>query len=119
MSSAAIQGNPDQIAGKLISLIPALESVGATYYQQEALLALNAVLPAMFDQRLPITTQSVATLLSNPRQLLDLSNALPESAVKMNLSDYLKRFTLERGVVDSKHMQNVLGGLTARLAMAS
>lgn len=115
----ATHGTPIQIAEQFISLLPAIQGVGATYYKQEALLALNAVLPAMFDQRLPISTQSVADLLGNPNRLLALGQDLPDGSEKVNLLEYLDRFSMGDGKVDVNRMNGVLGGLTARLAMSN
>lgn len=114
-----VKGTPTQIASELLSLLPDIESIGNTYYKQEAMLALNVVLPAMFDKQLPITTKSVAHLLSNPSELLVLGQVLPDSSVKVNLLEYLERFASGKGGVDAKAMQGVLGGLTARLALSS
>lgn len=118
-TAKAINGTPTQVAEQLISMLPAIEGVGATYYKQEALMALHAVLPAMFVQRLPISTKSVANLLSDPKQLLVLGKSLADGSAKVNLLEYLDRFAIEDGQVDAKRMQGVLGGLTARLALSS
>lgn len=114
-----MQGTPDQIAVQLMSLLPAADGVGATYYRQEALLALNAVLPAMSEHQLPITAKSVVELFYNPTDLVKLSRVLPESCVKANLQEYLSRFSVAQGEVDTKRIKNVLGGLTARLALSA
>lgn len=123
-----LEGDPDEIASRLLSLIPSTESnAGADYYKQSANQALVTIISACQKTGLAYNFYDLAVLLNNSRALEELQatlvNRFPRSDEARNLRLFLDNYRHPsndpknplRGQIDVKKMKDVLGGMVGRL----
>lgn len=123
-----LEGDPDEVAARLLSLIPSTESsAGADYYKQSSNQALVTIISACQKTGLAYNFYDLAVLLNNARALEELQatlvNRFPRSDEARNLRLFLDNYRHPsndpknplRGQIDVKKMKDVLGGMVGRL----
>jgi len=121
-----LHGDPDEIADRLLQLIPSTESnPGADHYKQEAKQALNTLIAALQACRLKFNMIDLVVLLINQRAMKELENKLlvaaPEDEATKNFSLFLDKFRMpdwdknNPGGIDMNKLKGSLGGIAGRL----
>lgn len=120
-----LDGDPDEIAARCVSLIPTAENnAGADYYRQNATIAINTLVAAIHAIGKRFDFADLRVLLSNARALESMVRELDrgdhdDEALSLNL--FLEQFrVVDRRsgmkVLDIDRVKQTFGGLGARLA---
>lgn len=120
-----LDGDPDEIAARCVSLIPTAENnAGADYYRQNATIAINTLVAAIHATGMRFDFADLRVLLSNSRALESLVTELErghhdDEALALNL--FLEQFRIidkKSGMkrLDIDRVKQTFGGLGSRLA---
>lgn len=120
-----LKGDPDEVAARLLSLIPSTENnPGADYYKQAANQGLTTLIGAIQRTGLAYNFMDLAILLTNANAMSELERIVqasaPNSNEAKNLSLFLEQFkvSLKPGMppmLDMKKIKDVFGGIGGRL----
>lgn len=125
-----LDGDPDEIASRIMSLIPSTESnAGADYYKQSGAEALAILFGALKAIGKPYHFLDVVTLLNSSQSLEGMAKELDKIAtvsedediinanksLKLFIDRYRAGFGPNAGKVDVDKMKNLLGGIAGRL----
>lgn len=121
-------GDPDEVASRILGLIPSTESnAGADYYKQAANSALRALVGALQHLNLPYTMRDLSLLLDSGAALDSLYNrvmdkgATSPAAIELRLwvEQFRRPFDPKNpggvGSLDMLKVKQLLGGITGRL----
>jgi ABC-type oligopeptide transport system ATPase subunit len=119
-----LNGDPDEVASRLLNLIPATESnPGADHYRQLANHALTAVIGGLKAAKLRYHFDDLITVFQSAAAMQELVNKVPAGTKeKKNLEIFLDKYRkLERGqaVIDIAKIKTEIGGLAGRMAQFS
>lgn len=120
-----LDGDPDEIAARCVSLIPTAENnAGADYYRQNATIAINTLVAAIHATGKRFNFADLRVLLSNSKALESLVSELERGhheneALALNL--FLEQFRIVdkrtgRKNLDIDRVKQTFGGLGSRLA---
>lgn len=118
-----LYGDPDEVASRLLSLIPASEeNPGADFYRQSTKQAITTLIAALQETGLAYNFMDLSILLMSGRALLYLESLLvrdkPNSQITDQFRLFLDRYKVvnKQGVsIDVDQLKNVLGGMAGRL----
>ncbi|MEY2152272.1 type IV secretory system conjugative DNA transfer family protein [Rhodanobacter sp. 115] len=120
-----LDGDPDEIAARCISLIPTAESnAGADYFRQSATIAINTLVAAVQATGNAFNFADLRVLLTSSKALAWLENELvvmgkdKEAAALSLFLDQFKQFDRATGQskVSVDNLRKMFGGLGSRLA---
>lgn len=120
-----LDGDPDEIAARCVSLIPTAENnAGADYYRQNATIAVNTLVAAIKATGLGFNFSDLRVLLTNAKALEWLVKKLEKDgkdAEALHLNLFLEQFRSrdkKAGVkfLDVDRVKQTFGGLGSRLA---
>lgn len=120
-----VDGDPDEIAARCISLIPTAESnAGADFYRQNATIAINTLVTAVQATGNQFNFSDLRVLLTSGKALAWLENELVrlgKDREASSLSLFLDQFKqMDKASGESRvnvdRLRNVFGGLGSRLA---
>lgn len=116
-----LQGDADEIASRLLNLIPSTENnPGADYYRQTANHALTVIVAALKAANYRYHFGDLSILLQSDAALRQLERMVPESAERRSLQIFLDQFRQRsKNVVyiDIKRLKEVLGGMAGRISL--
>lgn len=120
-----LYGDADEVASRVISLIPAAENnPGADYYRQEASQSVATLVSAIQSIHHSYSFADMMVLLNNAAALEDLEARLtPGSDAQLQLALFLHKFKSpqkfgpNQGVetIDIKKLKDTLGGIAGRM----
>ncbi|RZU48114.1 TraM-binding TraD/TraG-like protein [Fluviicoccus keumensis] len=118
-----LYGDPDEVASRLLSLIPSSENnPGADYYRQSAKQGITTLVAALQETRLAYNFIDLTILLLNGRALQHLESLLirdaPSSPVTHNFRLFLDKYktTSAKGVdIDVNKLRDIFGGIAGRM----
>lgn len=118
-----LHGDPDEVASRLLSLIPSSENnPGADYYRQSAKQGITTLVAALQETRLAYNFIDLTILLLNGRALQYLESLLvrdaPASPVTHNFRLFLDKYktTSAKGVdIDVNKLRDIFGGIAGRM----
>lgn len=121
-------GDPDEVASRVLGLIPATESnAGADYYKQAANSAIRAVVGAFQYLKVPYTMADLSLLLDNVNAMEALYNAVlakdakaaPAIELRLWVENFRRPFDPKAqagvGAIDMVKLKQLLGGIISRL----
>jgi len=115
-------GDADEVASRVLSLIPSSEgNPGTDYYRQAANQGVTTLVDAIQSAKLAYNFMDLSILLQNQRALSMLENAVPDSpqgkALKLFLDQYKQ--SNKDGIVsiDMKRLKETFGGIGGRMHM--
>lgn len=120
-----LDGDPDEIAARCVSLIPTAENnAGADYYRQNATIAVNTLVASIKATGLRFSFSDLRVLLTNAKALEWLVRQLEgagKDAEALHLNLFLEQFRARdkrTGVtfLDVDRVKQTFGGLGSRLA---
>lgn len=122
-----LYGDADEIASRILTLLPATDtSPGAAYYRQSALQAITTIVRAIQTTGLAFNFLDLNILMTNSQAMLHLQN-LMSSEIDPSREESIKDFKLfidryrtvnkQTGVneIDVSKMKDVLGGISGQL----
>ncbi|MHB0929621.1 MAG: type IV secretory system conjugative DNA transfer family protein [Candidatus Nanopelagicales bacterium] len=116
-----LQGGPDEVASRLLNLLPASEnSPGADYYRQAANHALTVLTGALQEAKHRYHFGDFSILLQSSQAMMALERLTPPGKAKMALQVFLDQFrkrTKEGVTLDTDKIKTVLGGMSGRIAL--
>lgn len=119
--SPLINGDADEIASRLLNLLPSSEtSPGSDYYRQSANYALTALVGALQAANMRFTFMDLAIMLQSAAAIAKVESLVPlDSPAYMVLQVFLDTFKKKdkAGIaVDVNKLKEVLGGMSGRIA---
>ena len=112
-----LYGDPDEVASRIIGLIPSTESnPGADYYKQAANQGLTVLVAALQKCGLAYNFMDLTILLMSAKAMLYLENLVPESDESRSLSMFLDQYRSKDGL-DMKRVKETFGGIGGRMFM--
>ena len=121
--NSILKGDPDEVASRVLSLIPSTESnAGADYYKQKSNQGMTTLVGAIQSAKMAYSFIDIAILLQNERALQYLSTLLPISTdAGRELALFIDSLkTVDRQgqrVIDIKKINDLFGGLGGRMHM--
>jgi intracellular multiplication protein IcmO len=116
-----LSGDPDEVASRLMNLIPSTESnAGADHYKQTASYALTVIIAGLKRANKLYTFGDLSILLQSSQAIESLMRIIPESAEKRSLEIFLDQYrkrTKEGSQIDTDRLKTALGGIAGRIAM--
>lgn len=116
-----LHGDPDEVASRLMNLIPSSESnPGADFYRQSANHALTVIIAALQVGKRLYHFGDLSILMQSPKALEKLERMTPPSPERRSLSIFLDQFRKpgKEGVqIDVNRLKQVLGGMSGRIAL--
>lgn len=118
-----LYGDPDEVASRLLSLIPSSENnPGADFYRQSAKQGITTLVAALQETRLAYNFIDLTILLLNGRALQHLESLLirdaPASPVTHNFRLFLDKYksTSAKGIdIDVNKLRDIFGGIAGRM----
>lgn len=117
-----LNGDPDEVAARVLSLIPSTETnAGADYYRQAANESLITLINAIQACGLAYSFADLSILMSNAAALQWLEQRVPYgSEAQKQLTMFIDRFKVpgKQGggqVIDVKRLKDQLGGIGGRM----
>ncbi len=111
-----LYGDPDEVAARILSLIPStVDDAAVDYYKQAANQGLIVIVAAIKRLGLAYNFMDLSILLMNTKALEELEGRLPECDEKINLTLFLDQFRDFKGFIDTKKMKEIFGGIGGRL----
>lgn len=118
-----LQGDPDEIASRLLNLLPSSEnSPGADYFRQQSNYALTVLVGALKAAKRRYHFADLAILLQSDRALESLLRLPISPEAKMPLEVFLNQFRKKDkngSSIDVNKIKEVLGGMSGRIATFS
>ena len=113
-------GDPDEVADRIVSLIPSTESdAGSDHFKQAAKQGCTVLVAALKKTKLAYTFIDLVILLSSPKDLMALEARLPVCNEKTNLSIFLDQYKVPdrtgNKTIDIKRLKETFGGIAGRL----
>ncbi len=115
-----LYGDPDEVAARIIGLIPSTEgSAGTDYYKQAANQGVSTLIGALQASGMAYNFIDLTILLSSPKALQYLESLVPPDRPEAKaLSIFLDQYrTGKEGMVDLKRLKETFGGIGGRLYM--
>lgn len=116
-----LHGDPDEVASRLLNLIPSSENnPGTDYYRQSANHALTVIVAALQAGNHRYHFGDLAILLQSEKALEQLERMTPPGPERRALSIFLDQFrvrTKEGTRIQVDRLKQVLGGMAGRIAM--
>ncbi|MBX9867050.1 MAG: TraM recognition domain-containing protein [Burkholderiales bacterium] len=116
-----LYGDPDEVATRIISLIPSSENnPGSDHYRTEATVALTIFVGALQQAGLAYSMIDLALLLMSDKALMELDERLSaideyhEAAI--NFKTLLSKF-IKKGRIDGQALKDMFGGVGGRIFM--
>lgn len=116
-----LYGDPDEVATRIISLIPSSENnPGSDHYRTEATVALTIFVGALQQAGLAYSMIDLALLLMSDKALMELDERLTaideyhEAAI--NFKTLLSKF-IKKGRIDGQALKDMFGGVGGRIFM--
>lgn len=114
-------GDPDEIASRLLNLIPSSENnAGTDYYKQSAAFALQVLIGALQAAKKRYTFMDLAIMLQSAAAISEVEYMVPkDSPAFMVLQVFLDTFKKKdkNGIsVDVEQLKKMLGGMAWRIA---
>lgn len=115
-----LYGDPDEVADRIVSLIPSTESdAGADHFKQAAKQGCTVLVAALQKTGLAYTFIDLVILLCTPRDLMALEARLPVCNERTNLSIFLEQYKVPdktgNKTIDIKRLKETFGGIGGRL----
>lgn len=113
-----LYGDADEVAARIIGLIPSTEgNAGTDYYKQAANQGITTVINALKRAGLAYSFMDLTILLSSAKALSYLENKVPQGSDEAGaLSIFLDQYrTGKDGMVDMKRLKETFGGIGGRL----
>lgn len=111
-------GDPDEVAARIIGLIPSTESnAGADHYKQSGNQGITTLVSALQAAKLAYNFIDLTILLMSPKALAYLESMVPPHLPEARaLSLFLDQYrTGKDGLIDMKKLKDTFGGLGGRL----
>jgi len=117
-----LYGDPDEVAARVLSLIPSTENnPGADHYKQSANQGVATLIAALNRAKLSYNFIDLTILLMSQKALAYLENRVPPSPEKTNLKLFLDQYrsVSREGVssIDIKRLKETFGGVGGRMFM--
>lgn len=115
-----LYGDPDEVADRIVSLIPSTESdAGADHFKQAAKQGCTVLVAALQRTKLAYTFIDLVILLTSPTHLMALESTVPLSDEKTNLGIFLDQYKVPtkdgQKTIDMKRLKETFGGIGGRL----
>jgi len=119
-----LSGDPEDIADKLMMLIPDPHSVSSDFYLARLLQGMTVIIAAMQSIQMPCTPERLLDFISSPDRLLWLKSALeeddeaPQSVELTNLTIFIDAYReVKNGTsqLHEKYLAETFAPMTARL----
>jgi hypothetical protein len=115
-------GDPDEVAARVLSLIPSTENnPGADHYKQSANQGVATLIAALNRAKLSYNFIDLTILLMSQKALAYLENRVPPSPEKANLKLFLDQYrsVSREGIssIDIKRLKETFGGVGGRMFM--
>lgn len=116
-----LHGDPDEVASRLLNLIPSSESSpGADYYRQSANHALVVIIAALKASNRLYHFGDLSIIMQSGKALDMLERMTPEGPEKRALTIFLDQFrkVSKTGTfIDVERLKVVIGGMAGRIAL--
>lgn len=113
-------GDADEIASRLLNLVPASpDSPGADYYRQATNHALTVIVGALKAAGYTFTFGDLSILLQSDVAMTQLLRKLPDNPEKRSLLIFLDKYRVkgkDGAPIDTKKMKDELGGMSGRIS---
>lgn len=118
--SPILDGDPNEVAARLSSLIPTDGNPGSDFYKQSVNILLTIILEAHKAAGLSYNFHDLAVILNDEKAMQELQNKLntraPNSDEAKNLKSFLDQYMRpQNGELDMKRIRETLGGMAGRL----
>lgn len=116
-----LQGDPDEVAARILGLIPSTDSDPATdYYKQAANQGLTTLIAALQKCGFAYSFMDLTILLMSPRALAELERITPEGKERKQLQLFLEQFKIPdrntgKLTIDLKKLKDTFGGIGGRM----
>lgn len=115
-----LYGDPDEVADRIVSLIPSTESdAGADHFKQAAKQGCTVLIAALQKTGLAYTFIDLVILLSSPSDLTALEARLPVCNERTNMRIFLEQYKVPdrtgNKTIDIKRLKETFGGIGGRL----
>jgi hypothetical protein len=116
-----LYGDPDEVASRIISLIPSSENnPGSDYYRSEATVAITTVVAALQKVNLAYSMIDLSLLLMSEKALAELDKRLTDideyAEETINYKTLLSKF-VRKGKIDTTGLKDMFGGIAGRIFM--
>lgn len=119
-----LYGDPDEIASRLVSMIPGTENnAGADYYRNETTYGLMSLISAIQAAGMACHPMDIAVCLQSPRALKWLLSCIPEDRPERKQFElFLDKYRApgkdgQPGDIDVRRLKETFGGMGGRLAL--
>lgn len=114
-----LYGDPDEIATRIVSLIPFSEgSPGADHYRSEATIALTTFVAALQTAKLSYSMIDLCLLLLSDKALMELDERLTQidelAEATINFKSFLSK-CIKKGKIDTIYLKSMFGGVGGRI----
>lgn len=112
-------GGPDEVASRLVSMIPSSEnSPGTDYFRQEVTQALTILISAIQATGKAYNVMDLAICLMNANALEAILDSLQEDAPERALFEtFLFKYRKNNGEINVDALQKAFGGMVGRLLL--
>jgi hypothetical protein len=116
-----LQGDPDEVAARILSLIPSTDHDPSTdYYKQAANQGLTTLVAALQAAKLKYSFMDLTILLMSPRALAELERITPTGTARTQLQLFLEQFRVPdrqsgKLTIDLKKLKDTFGGIGGRM----
>lgn len=120
-------GDPDEVASRILSLIPSTENdPGTDFYKQAANQGITTLVAALQAAELSYNFMDLTILLMNAKAIAYLETQIPEKTnsqieAKTNLRYFLEQYKVPgkdgKMTIDIKRMKETFGGIGGRMFM--
>lgn len=125
--SPILFGDPDEVASRILSLIPSTENdPGTDFYKQAANQGITTLVAALQAAGLSYNFMDLTILLMNAKAIAYLETIIPEKTqsqleAKTNLRFFLEQYKVPgkegKMAIDIKRMKETFGGIGGRMFM--
>lgn len=117
-----LQGSADQIASRLLNLLPSSENnPGADYYRQAANHALTVIIAALQAGRWRYTFEDLSIAMQSASAMEAIERLVPPNCPERRalqvFLDQFRRRNKEGTQIDVNKLKEVLGGMSGRIAL--
>jgi intracellular multiplication protein IcmO len=122
-----LYGDPDEVASRILSLIPSTENdPGTDFYKQAANQGITTLVAALQAAELSYNFMDLTILLMNAKAIAYLESIIPEKTqaqleAKTNLRYFLEQYKVPgkegKMAIDIKRMKETFGGIGGRMFM--
>jgi len=114
-----LQGSPDEVASRLVSMIPSSEnSPGTDFYRQETTQGLTILISAIQATGKAYNMMDLSVCLFNGTALEYILESIPEdNEVKSLFELFLHKYRNNRGQINVDALKTTFGGMAGRLLL--